>query len=316
MAILQIKNLNLGFESEQGFLQVLHDVNLELEQGKTLAIVGESGCGKTLSAMSIINLLPENCKITSGEILFNGQNLLSLNNKQMSQIRGSKIALIPQDPMTSLNPLYTIENQLVEGIIKHIGCSKEEAKKIALNSLDMVQISNAKDRLKNYPHELSGGMKQRIIIAMALSAKAQIIIADEPTTALDVTVQAQILQLLNNLQKELKTSIILITHDLGVVRENADDINIMYAGRIVETAKCDSLFSNPKHPYTQALLNAIPRDNSKELVNIKGAPPRLGANISGCTFHPRCNQVLDICKKQIPPKKCLQEGSCVCCHLY
>ena len=316
MDILKINNLNAGFETENGFAQVLYDVNLSLEEGKTLAIVGESGCGKTLTAMSIINLLPETFKINSGEILFEGQNLLELKQKQISKIRGSKIALIPQDPMTSLNPLYTVENQITEGVITHLNCSKDEAKKIALEALDMVRIPNAKERMKNYPHELSGGMKQRIIIAMALCAKAKIIIADEPTTALDVTVQAQILELLKLLQKDLNTSIILITHDLGVVRENADDINIMYAGRIVEKAKCDLLFESPKHPYTQALLNAVPKANSKTLENIKGVPPRLGVKIEGCSFNPRCAKCFELCPSQIPQTKILEDGSCVSCLLY
>ena len=316
MDILTVKNLNAGFETEQGFLQVLYDIQLCLEEGRTLAIVGESGCGKTLTAMSIINLLPENFKIQTGEILFENKNLLSLPQKKISKIRGHKIALIPQDPMTSLNPLYTIENQLMEGVLEHFEVTKQEAQKIALNALDMVRIPNAKERLKNYPHELSGGMKQRIIIAMALCAKAKIIIADEPTTALDVTVQAQILELLKQLQKELNTSIILITHDLGVVRENADDVNIMYAGRIVEKAKCETLFANPKHPYTQALLNAVPKMNSVKLENIKGAPPRLGVKIQGCPFSPRCIKSFEPCEKQMPELKTLQDASYTACHLY
>lgn len=316
MDILQIKNLNLGFNSELGFLQVLHDVSLNLQEGKTLAIVGESGCGKTLTAMSILNLLPENCEIKSGEILFENKNLLNLSLKDMTKVRGAKIALIPQDPMTSLNPLYTIENQMVEGILVHRNCDKKEAQKIVLDALDMVRIPNAKDRLKNYPHELSGGMKQRIIIAMALCAQAKVIIADEPTTALDVTVQAQILELLNQLQKELNTSIIMITHDLGVVKENADDICIMYAGRIVESANCDDLFNAPKHPYTQALLNSVPKSDTKILKNIKGAPPRLGVKIDGCVFNPRCEKVFDDCKIKYPDLKCFENGHCVACHLY
>jgi len=316
MDILKINKLNAGFETETGFAQVLFDVNINLKQGKTLAIVGESGCGKTLTAMSVINLLPETLKIISGEIIYNGNNLLDLNQKQISKIRGREIALIPQDPMTSLNPLYTVENQLVEGILTHLDCTKEEAYKLALDALDMVRISNAKERMKNYPHELSGGMKQRIIIAMALCAKAKIIIADEPTTALDVTVQAQILELLKQLQKDLNTSIILITHDLGVVRENADYINIMYAGRIVERAKCENLFDNPKHPYTQALLNAVPKADSKVLENIKGVPPRLGVTISGCPFSPRCKQSFDKCTHQMPQMHIFNDDSCVSCHLY
>ena len=236
MAILDVKNLNLGFILENGFRQALFDVSFSLEKGKMHALVGESGCGKTISAMSILRLLPKTATITSGQIIYNKENLLAIPIKNMQNIRGSKIALIPQDPMTSLNPLFTIGDQLLEVINIHHGLKGKEAVKKAIDALDAVQIPCAAERIKAYPHEFSGGMKQRAIIAMALACNAEILIADEPTTALDVTIQAQIMSLLDKIRTERNTSILLITHDLALVGENADYVSVMYAGRIVETA--------------------------------------------------------------------------------
>ena len=269
--IIEINNLSLGFEIDEKFYPAIHSVNFDIQRGKIHAIVGESGCGKTMTVMSILKLLPKNAKITNGEILFENRNILSLKDKDLRKIRGRKIALIPQDPMTSLNPLYTIENQMIETVLLHNNVSKKEAYKIALNALEDVEIVNPKERMKAYPHELSGGMKQRVIIAMALSSKADVIIADEPTTALDVTIQAQILKLLSGIKKSGK-SIILITHDLGIVKQYADFVSIMYLGKVVEEAPADALFSNPKHPYTKALLAALPTIKGKKLENIKGNP--------------------------------------------
>ena len=260
--IIEINNLSLGFEIDEKFYPAIHSVNFDIQRGKIHAIVGESGCGKTMTVMSILKLLPKNAKITNGEILFENRNILSLKDKDLRKIRGRKIALIPQDPMTSLNPLYTIENQMIETVLLHNNVSKKEAYKIALNALEDVEIVNPKERMKAYPHELSGGMKQRVIIAMALSSKADVIIADEPTTALDVTIQAQILKLLSGIKKSGK-SIILITHDLGIVKQYADFVSIMYLGKVVEEAPADALFSNPKHPYTKALLAALPTIKGK-----------------------------------------------------
>lgn len=300
MAILEIKNLNLGFQCEEVFRQALFDVSFSLEKGKMLAIVGESGCGKTMSAMSILNLIPKTARITSGEILFKGENLLEKSQKKMQNIRGGKIALIPQDPMTSLNPLYTIGDQLLEIINIHQHLYGEEAEKKAIEALEAVQIPSAKSRFNNYPHEFSGGMKQRAIIAMALACNAEILIADEPTTALDVTIQAQIMHLLNEIKKNNETSILLITHDLALVKENCDDIAVMYAGRIVEKAPNNTFFANPNHPYSKALLKALPSNRGEKLETIKGQPPTLSQRIDGCKFNPRCDFCMDICTQKVP----------------
>ena len=300
MAILEVKNLNLGFQSEDTFRQALFDVSFSLEKGKMLSIVGESGCGKTMSAMSILNLIPKTARITSGEILFNSENLLEKSQKEMQHIRGSKIALIPQDPMTSLNPLYTVGDQLLEILRFHQNIQGDEAEKKAIEAFEAVQIPSAKSRLKNYPHEFSGGMKQRAIIAMALACNAEILIADEPTTALDVTIQAQIMNLLNEIKTNKGTSILLITHDLALVSENTDDIAVMYADRIVEKAPSKEFFSNPNHPYSKALLKSLPSNRDQKLETIQGQPPTLAQIIDGCKFNPRCEFCMDICTQQIP----------------
>ena len=313
--ILKIKNLNLGFNLSDGFRQAVWDVSFSLERGETLAIVGESGCGKTVSTMSILQLLPETAKIQSGEICFDGENLLNLSQKQMQKIRGKRIALIPQDPMASLNPLYTIGNQLLEVIELHQGLKGKEAFDVALNALEKVKIPDAKEKMSAYPHEFSGGMKQRVIIAMALACHAEVIIADEPTTALDVTVQAQIMEILREIKKQENLSVILITHDLGIVAQNADKVAVMYAGRIVEYAPVKELFKKPKHPYTKALLNVILDINTEKVETIEGQPPSIENNISGCPFHPRCAQCMEICVTENPPKRTI-DGSVVCCHLY
>ena len=315
MEILKIQNLNLGFKTEEGFRQALFDVNFSLEKGKTLALVGESGCGKSISAMSILKLLPKTAQITSGQILYNNQDLIKLNEKNLHAIRGAQIALIPQDPMTSLNPLYTIENQLLEVIEIHQHLKGDAAKQKALDALDMVQIPCAAERLKSYPHELSGGMKQRAIIAMALCCNAEILIADEPTTALDVTIQAQIMTLLNDIKKQFGTSILLITHDLALVSENSDNIAVMYAGRIVEKSISEEFFNNPNHPYSIALLNSIPANRDKTLETIQGQPPTIHQNISGCRFHPRCKSCFTPCVNEIPQLTEISENHSSACFL-
>lgn len=315
MKILEVNNLNLGFKTENGFCQALFDVNFALEKVKTLALVGESGCGKSISAMSILKLLPKTAQITKGQILFKKQDLLTFSEKQMHGIRGAQIALIPQDPMTSLNPLYTIENQLLEVIKIHQNLHGSEARKKALEALEMVQIPCAAERLKAYPHEFSGGMKQRAIIAMALACRAEILIADEPTTALDVTIQAQIMKLLSDIKTQLGTSVLLITHDLGLVGENADEIAVMYAGRIVENAPSKEFFEHPNHPYSLALLNSIPSNRGKELETIQGQPPTIHQNISGCRFHPRCKSCFEPCPKNIPPNFVVAENHTSACFL-
>lgn len=313
MTLLEVKNINLGFNTEMGFKKAVSGVSFELQKGEVLAIVGESGCGKTLTAMSILSLLPKNCQMSEGEIYFSGENLLQ--GDIIKKYRGGKIALIPQDPMTSLNPLYTIENQLLEVIELHQNLKGEKAREVALEALKKVKIPDAKERLKAYPHELSGGMKQRVIIAMALATNADLIIADEPTTALDVTVQAQIMKLLHEIKENEKTSIILITHDLALVCENADKIAVMYAGKIVETASRDELFTSPKHPYTKALFEALPDMSKETLSTIEGQPPSINETISGCTFHPRCKFCMQICTEKYPDEFELGQSK-VACWLY
>ena len=321
MNILEIKNLNLGFDTESGFLQALHDVCLTLQAGQIHALVGESGCGKSMSAMSILQLLPKTALITSGEIIFHDKNspkpidILNLEKNELEKIRGAKIALIPQDPMTSLNPLYTIENQLLEVIKKHQGLRGKKAKEKAIEALEMVQIPSVKTRIKSYPHEFSGGMKQRAIIAMALACNAQILIADEPTTALDVTIQAQIMKLLDEIKTNLKTSILLITHDLALVKDNSDKVSVMYLGRIVESAPTEIFFMNPLHPYSRALLKSLPQEKGQKLSVIEGQPPSLQQKILGCPFNPRCEFATDICKNEIPQLKEISLNHFCACHL-
>ena len=300
--LLEIKNLNLFFKGEECDYQALYDINLSFEKGKLHSIVGESGCGKTMTMMSVLRLLPKNAYIKSGEILFNGENLLEKKEKEMRSLRGNKIVLIPQDPMTSLNPLYTVENQIIETIITHTGVSKHQALRKAKEVLNMVQIPDVANKLKAYPHELSGGLKQRIIIAMALCVKSELIIADEPTTALDVTIQKQIMDLLSELQRELKTTVILISHDLALVSNYADTVTVMYSGHVVERADAKEFFQNTLHPYSRALLNSLPSETAKtKLHTITGAPPSIKEQITGCKFHPRCEFFKkDLCDTEIP----------------
>ena len=288
--ILEIQNLDLFFKGEENSYQALYDINLKLSKGKIHSIVGESGCGKTMTAMSVMRLLPKNAFIKNGKILFNGENLLDLKDSQMRNLRGNKLALIPQDPMTSLNPLYTIGNQLIETIQAHSNVNYRQALRKAREVMDLVKIPDIDKKLDFYPHEFSGGMKQRIIIAMALACNAELIIADEPTTALDVTIQKQIMDLIQEIKNELNTTILLISHDLALVSNYTDSIAVMYSGHIVEQANSNIFFSNPKHPYSLALLNSLPSANPKlKLKTIQGAPPTIQENISGCKYHPRCD---------------------------
>lgn len=282
--ILEIKNLNLFIDK----FQVLYDVNLNLKKGLMHALVGESGCGKSMTAMSIIRLLPKMAKVETGEIYFNNENILKCKNSKMRELRGNKIALIPQDPMTSLNPLYTIGNQLVESIRAHSKVSERQALRKAREVMDLVCIPEIDKKLNFYPHEFSGGMKQRIIIAMALACNAELIIADEPTTALDVTIQKQIMDLLSDIKKEFGTTILLISHDLALISNYADSISVMYSGHIVEEGQ--NVLSQPIHPYTIALLNSLPtRNPNLKLKTIEGTPPNITEEIFGCKFHPRCD---------------------------
>lgn len=316
MSILKIENLNVDFHLQTGIFRALHNVSLSLDKGKLLALVGESGSGKTMTAMSVLKLLPNTAKIYSGSIYYNDDNIVQYSNKQMQKIRGKEIALIPQDPMTSLNPLYTIGNQLNEVINLHKNLYGKDAEKYAIEALDAVKMPDAKQRLKAYPHELSGGMRQRVAIACALACDAKIIIADEPTTALDVTVQAQIINLLNDIKKDFGTSIILISHDLALVYENADDIAVMYAGSIVEYSHSKDIFFNPKHPYTEALLNSLPKKDKNNLEIIIGNPPTIRDSFKGCPFEPRCNKKMQVCQNIKPVLKQVSETDFAACLLY
>lgn len=316
MEILTIKNLNMGFNTENGFRQALFDVNLSITEGEMHALVGESGCGKSMTAMSILKLLPKTAQIKQGQIFFNGKDLLTLDNKKLRNIRGARIALIPQDPMTSLNPLYTVGDQLLEVIKLHQNLKGKDAKQKALEALDLVQIPSAKERFNQYPHEFSGGMKQRTIIAMALACNAKLIIADEPTTALDVTIQAQIMRLLSEIKKEYHTSILLITHDLALVSQYADEVSVMYSGKIVENAPTNIFFKTTNHPYSIGLLKSLPNNSEKKLAAIAGQPPSIMDEISGCRFHSRCKfNIPNLCNRKCPELKQIAENHYSACFL-
>lgn len=314
--LLEIKNLNLGFNTEKGFRQAIFDVSLTLNRGEMHALVGESGCGKSMTGMSILQLLPKTASITGGEIIFKDKNLLKLSSKQVRETRGAHIALIPQDPMTSLNPLYTVGNQLLEVIKLHQNLKGDDAKQKALEALDMVQIPSAKERFNQYPHEFSGGMKQRAIIAMALACNAELIIADEPTTALDVTIQAQIMRLLADIKKNVGVSILLITHDLALVSEHADEVSVMYAGRIVENASTQEFFGNTNHPYSIGLIKSIPSSRERKLSVIKGHPPSIMDDIGGCRFHNRCKFCIpNLCDQKVPELLAIRDDHFSACFL-
>jgi peptide/nickel transport system ATP-binding protein len=304
-SLLEIRDLKTWFAVEGGGeFPAVDGISLSLDTGRTLGIVGESGCGKTVTALSIMGLVPQPPgRIAGGEILFEGTDLLRLSPAALRELRGDRIAMIFQEPMTSLNPAFTVGEQIVEGIQRHRAMSRDAARTLAVEMLARVHISAPEQRFGDYPHKLSGGMRQRVMIAMALACKPQLLIADEPTTALDVTIQAQILDLMRMLREQTGTAIILITHDLGVVAELADDVAVMYAGRIVERAKVADLFAQPQHPYTIGLLGSIPRlDIEQErLAAIEGQVPNPLAPVTGCRFHPRCPFVIDRCRNEEPP---------------
>ena len=292
MALLEVKHLHTFFKTRKGIVKAVNDVSYSLEQGRTIGIVGESGSGKSVSAMSILRLLDGNGYIDSGEVIFEGQDLTKLKIDELYKIRGDKISVIFQEPMTSLNPVFTIKKQIAEPFIIHRGMKKKQAEQEVIKMLEAVQIPNPEAVARQYPHQLSGGMRQRVMIAMALACRPKILIADEPTTALDVTIQAQILRLMNDLQRENGTSIIFITHDLGVINEMADDVFVMYCGQVVEQSSARVIFTDCKysHPYTEGLMYSIPRleDMSKRLEPIPGAVPHPLALPKGCKFAPRC----------------------------
>src|SRR5215203_105991 len=303
-SLLKVNDLRISFSSHAGEVQAVRSVSFDLRRGETLAIVGESGSGKSVTAKSIMRLLPEaNSMVKGGEVLFEGQDLLELSEKRMQGIRGSKIAMVFQYPMTSLDPTMRVGRQITESLKKHLGMSGQRAKERSLELLEMVGIPSAEDRLRQYPHQFSGGMRQRVVIAIALACDPQILIADEPTTALDVTIQAQILELLRDLQERIGTSVILITHDLGVVAQTAHRVAVMYAGKIVETGTVREIFYNPQMPYTWGLLSSIPlptADRSQDLIPIPGSPPDMSDPPTGCPFTPRCPYAMRICAEDMP----------------
>lgn len=317
--LLEVKNLKTNFYTDEGIVRAVDDVSFKIKKKETLAVVGESGCGKSITAMSIMRLIPNPPgKIEGGEILFEGKNILKLNQNEIRNIRGNQISVIFQEPMTSLNPVFTIGNQIEESLILHKGISKGEARKVAVEMLKMVEIPRAEQIVDCYPHELSGGMRQRAMIAMAISCNPKLLIADEPTTALDVTIQAQILDIMRGLKENLGTSIMFITHDLGVVAEIADYVIVMYAGKIVEEASVLELFKNPLHPYTIGLLKSKPVINKfqNKLYPIPGQVPNPLHMPEGCYFNPRCEKAKDICKKMKPELRKICDGHKVSCWLY
>ncbi len=310
--LLQVKNLSTSFDVESGEVRAVNGISFNLERGKVLGIVGESGSGKSVTAYSIMRILVEPGRIKGGEILFNGEDITKYDAKKMREFRGEKISIIFQDPMTSLNPVYTIGNQLREAILLHTDRNREQANARALEMLQLVGVNEPEKRLKQYPHELSGGMRQRVMIAMALACEPDILIADEPTTALDVTIQAQILELMQDLQKKLGMAIIMITHDLGVIADMCDEIIVMYAGRICERGTADEIFYNPRHEYTKGLLRSIPRMDSKnkKLIPISGSPVDLTNMPKGCAFASRCDRAMKICLSDLPEELPIND-----CHM-
>jgi len=303
-AILEVRDLHTQFNTLDGVVRAVDGVSFELARGETLGIVGESGCGKSVTALSILRLIPpETGRIASGSIRFEGEELTRLSEEAMKRLRGHRISMIFQEPMTSLNPVLTVGTQIAENVTRHLGVSKRAARERACEMLDLVRIADAKRRLDEYPHQLSGGMRQRVMIAMALSCDPQVLIADEPTTALDVTIQAQILDLMLDLKEKTGTAIVLITHDLGVVAETTQRVVVMYAGRKVEEAPVEALFDNPLHPYTRGLMAAIPRldTDAARLQEIPGMVPLLTKPIVGCAFAARCPLATERCRAEAPP---------------
>jgi peptide/nickel transport system ATP-binding protein len=316
--LLEVKDLKTHFFTEDGVIPSVNGVSFTVKKGETIGIVGESGCGKSVTSLSILQLVSQPGRIVEGQILLNGTDLTKNSNKQMRKIRGNKISMIFQEPLTSLNPVFTIGSQISESIRLHQKIDRRKAKELAIDMLSKVGISNGDNLYNSFPHQLSGGMRQRVMIAMALSCRPQLLIADEPTTALDVTIQAQILKLMKKLKEEYNTSIIMITHDLGVVAEMADRVIVMYAGQIVEQNNVFELFKNPKHPYTQGLLNSTPKIHQlkDQLESIEGNVPTPSNLPKGCKFHPRCPFTMEKCSQQDPPLLQVNSESSVRCWLH
>ena len=315
-ALLEVRGLRTTFKSERGEVRAVDGVDFRLERGRTLGIVGESGCGKSVTALSIMGLVPQPPgRIAGGEVLFEGEDLLKCAPQRMRDLRGDKLAMIFQEPMTSLNPAFTVGDQVAETILRHRKVSPAEARAQAIEMLRRVRIPSPERRALDYPHQLSGGMRQRVMIAMALACNPQLLIADEPTTALDVTIQAQILELMRTLRAELGTAIVLITHDLGVIAELADEVLVMYAGQVIERCAAGRLFAEPQHPYTVGLLGSIPRLHLEQerLSAIEGFVPDAAALPAGCRFEPRCPFAIDRCKEEVPPLAEVSRGHHAAC---
>ncbi len=318
--LLRVKDLKTYFFTEDGVVKAVDGVSYDVEEGETLGLVGESGCGKSVSALSILRLIPHPPgKIVGGEVWFDGQDLLKVDEDEIRHIRGNRIAMVFQEPMTSLNPVLTIGRQITEALELHLKLDKDAARRRAAELLDMVGIPDAAKRLNDYPHQFSGGMRQRVMIAMALSCNPKLLLADEPTTALDVTIQAQILEIMARLSRELGTAVVIITHNLGVVARYADRVNVMYAGKIVESASALEVYGHPRHPYTVGLLRSVPRlDQARKdrLEPIEGVPPDLANLPKGCSFAPRCKWRQQICLEQGPPLAMVGEGHMSACWFW
>jgi len=320
--LLDVRDLKTYFDTDEGTVKAVDGVSFHIDRGETLGVVGESGSGKSVTSLSTMRLIPQPPgRFAGGEILFEGEDLLKKSERDMRRIRGNEISMIFQEPMTSLNPVYTVGDQIAEAIVLHQGKTQQQAMKMATEMLDLVGIPEPGKRVKNYPHQMSGGMRQRVMIAMALSCGPKLLIADEPTTALDVTIQAQILDLMRKLQEEIGMSILFITHDLGVVAEIADRVVVMYAGRAVEEANVNDIYANPRMPYTRGLLNSIPRvdkaaEHQERLEAIPGNVPNPLYLPEGCAFHPRCKYATDACKESIPTLQDAGGGHMVRCFRY
>jgi peptide/nickel transport system ATP-binding protein len=314
MSLLEIKDLTIHFQTEDGDVCAVNGIDLQVEPGKTLGLVGETGAGKTTTALGILRLVPEPGKVLGGSISYKGKDIMEMSEKEVQDIRGNEISMIFQDPMTALNPVMTVGDQVAEVILRHQNCSKVEAQQRMIDILGKVGIGP--DRAGDYPHQFSGGMKQRVVIAIALACNPKLLLADEPTTALDVTIQAQVMEMINELKKEFNTSMILITHDLGIVAESCDTVAIMYAGQIVEFGNLEDIFDHTAHPYTQGLFNSIPSldKDTRRLQPIRGLMPDPANLPTGCAFHPRCPYADEMCEKEVPGAVEVSPGHLCRCH--
>ena len=314
--VLEVKDLVTTFRIGKKEYEVLRGISFDINENETVCMVGESGCGKSVTTLSVMDLLPNNGRVVSGSIKLNGQELTELSAKERNALRGKQMGMIFQEPMTALNPLLTIGRQLTEGLRLHKGLSKEEAWKVAVTYLEKVGIANPETRMKQYPFQLSGGLRQRIMIAMVMAVEPSLLIADEPTTALDVTIQKQVLVLLNKLKKDVSTGILFITHDLGVVAEIADRVIILYSGRKVEEGSIEAIFAKPLHPYTVGLMKAVPNvdEDDFDIQPIPGTFPNITEEIGGCRFHPRCPYATERCRTEVPAELEIEPGHLVCCH--